>query len=482
MTAAPLDRTAAPVASPPCGSVLGIRRGPSEVFKGIRYATADRHAAPRPIAARDGVLDVTVYGAQCHQIPGLLERALGASSLPMAEECLTLNVVTPGCDDGGRPVLVWIHGGAFVTGTGSMPWYEGSSLSTRGDVVVVTINYRLGAFGFTGTGNHGIRDQLAALDWVQRNIASFGGDPGNVTVFGESAGGASVVALLASPAASVTFHRAWAMSPSITQLRDARRADEATETLLRAANVDDTAGLAHLSVERLLVAQRDVLRDPIGAMTAFSPTGGGDVLTGPITDAAANATVPLVIGSTRDEMQLFNAFDRTLAGLTDDGLHARFDRHFGPRTPAAIAAYRRRRPNASPAQLVSAVQTDEMFRVPARRLAEARVHRGTPTWMYWFTWASPVYGGALGSCHGLDIPFAFHNLGRPGVAAFTGDQPERTIVADVFADALITFARRGDPGWSAYDTTRRSTLQVDAESGEVDDPERDLRELWDVPL
>ena len=223
------------------------------------------------------------------------------------------------------------------------------------------------------------------------------------------------------------------------------------------------------------------MRDPIGAMTAFSPTTDGDLLTGPITDAAAHATVPLVIGSTRDEMQLFNAFDRTLAGLTDEGLRARFDRHFGPRTDAAIAAYRRRRPGASPAQLVSAAQTDETFRVPARRLAEARINRGTPTWMYWFTWASPVYGGALGSCHGLDIPFAFHNLGRPGVAAFTGDQPERTGVADVFADALIAFARGGDPGWSAYDTTRRSTLQIDVESVEVDDPEQDLRELWDGP-
>src|SRR5512134_3116419 len=135
MTAAPLDQTVAPAATPPCGSVRGIGRGTSEVFKGIRFATADRHAPPRPVTVWDGVLDATVYGAQCHQIPGLLERALGASSLPMAEECLTLNVVTPGCDDGGRPVLVWIHGGAFVTGTGSMPWYEGSSLSTRGDVV-----------------------------------------------------------------------------------------------------------------------------------------------------------------------------------------------------------------------------------------------------------------------------------------------------------------------------------------------------------
>jgi len=248
---------------------------------------------------------------------------------------------------------------------------------------------------------------------------------------------------------------------------------------LRAANVEDIVGLADLSVERVLEAQRDVLRDPIGAMTAFSPTADDDVLTGPITVAAAHATVPLVIGSTRDEMQLFNAFDRKLAGLTDDGLRARFDRHFGPRTDAAIAAYRHRRPGASPGQIMSALQTDETFRVPARRLAEARVGRGTPTWMYWFTWASPVYGGALGSCHGLDIPFVFHNLDRPGVAAFTGDPPERTGVADVFADALIAFAYRGDPGWSAYGAARRSTLQVGTESFEVDDPERDLRELWD---
>jgi carboxylesterase type B len=271
------------------------------------------------------------------------------------------------------------------------------------------------------------------------------------------------------------------MSPSITQLRDVRRVKVPTAPRLTPAHAHYFAGPPRRSDDRLLEAQRDVLSDPVGAMTAFSPSADDDMLAGPITDAAAHATVPLVIGSTRDEMQIFNAFDRTLAGLTDDGLRARVDRHFGPRTDAAIAAYRHRRPGASPGQLASAVQTDETFRVPARRLAEARVDRGTPTWMYWFTWASPVYGGALGSCHGLDIPFAFHNLGRPGVAAFTGDQPERTGVADAFSDALIAFARGGDPGLSVYDLTSRSTLQIDAESSEVDYPEQDLRELWDGP-
>ncbi|MGD9705682.1 MAG: carboxylesterase/lipase family protein [Acidimicrobiia bacterium] len=480
MTATSHDPRASPIAAPPCGAVRGLRRDGADVFMGIRFASVERFAPPLPVAPWDGELDATAYGAQCHQIPGLLEKALGGSSLPMAEDCLSLNIATPRCDDGRRPVLVWVHGGAFVTGTGSMPWYEGSSLATRGDVVVVTINYRLGAFGFTGAGNQGLRDQLAALDWVQRNIAAFGGDPGSVTVFGESAGGASVVALLATPAVGATFHRAWAMSASITQLRDERRAAEATAALLAAAELDDVAALLALSADRLLHAQRAVLRDRAGAMTAFSPAPDGDVLTGSISDAASRAPIPVVLGSTRDEMQLFNAFDHRLADLTDNGLRTEFERRLGARTTEAIATYRALRPGATNGQLASAVQTDETFRVPARRLAEARAEQAAPTWMYWFTWASPAFGGALGSCHGLDIPFAFHNLEQPGVAAFTGERPERVRVADVFSDALIAFARNGDPGWPAYDTSSRATLQIDAESRVLDDPEGDLRELWDA--
>ncbi len=192
------------------GAIRGNEHEGTAVFKGIRYATASRFCTPEATGPWEGELDATRYGAQCHQLPGTLERLLGSGSLPFDEDCLFLNVFTPSAGPGDRPVLVWIHGGAFNTGSGAMPWYHGSNLVRRGDVVVVTINYRLGALGFLDlpdgvvagpqpSRNAGLLDQLAALRWVQEHIAAFGGDPGNVTIFGESAGGASVVALLAAP-------------------------------------------------------------------------------------------------------------------------------------------------------------------------------------------------------------------------------------------------------------------------------------------
>ena len=467
-----------PRTAPACGPLRGLARHDVAVFKGIPFATADRFGPPIPVEPWTEERRATSYSPQCPQIAGMLDRALGGSSLPMAEDCLALNVVTPACDDAQRPVLVWIHGGAFVTGTGSMPWYEGSSLASRGDVVVVNVNYRLGAFGFTGTGNHGVLDQLAALEWVQRNIAAFGGDPTNVTVFGESAGGASVVTLLATGAAGQTFHRAWAMSPSITQLRDGSRAAEAAAALTKAAGVDDLDGLRGLTSERLLDAQREVLTDRVGAMTAFSPAVDGALLRGPVPETAAVSPVPLVVGTTSDEMQLFTAFDRKVGDLGDERLRRQFARQFGDRASDALDAYRRARPGATNGQLATALQTDETFRVPARLLADARADRGGATWAYLFTWPSPAFGGALGACHGLHIPFVFHNLDRPGVPAFTGDGPGRDAVADAFSGALLRFARHGDPGWTRYDTADRVTMTIDEVSREVGDPEGEIRELW----
>ena len=212
----------APVATTPFGRVHGLSytvssHGPTPVdvavFKGIPYATASRFETPSAVtslgpAENDAGFDASTYRARCPQLLGGIEQLLGGSALPASEECHHLNVFTPGCDGARRPVLVWMHGGAFVTGNGATPWYHGASLAALGDAVVVTINYRLGVFGFTGRSNLGIADQVAALAWVAEAIGSFGGDPDNVTVFGESAGGASVVALLAAPSARDLFHRA----------------------------------------------------------------------------------------------------------------------------------------------------------------------------------------------------------------------------------------------------------------------------------
>jgi para-nitrobenzyl esterase len=466
------------VASTPFGAVRGAVRDGVRVFCGIRFAQAGRFAAPTLVTRWDGVLDATVHGAQCPQVPGILERALGGTALPMDEDCLHLDVYTPGCDDARRPVLVWVHGGAFVTGTGAMPWYDGCALARRADVVVVTINYRLGVFGFLGTRNVGLDDQLAALRWVHDAIGSFGGDPGAVTVVGESAGGASVIALLASPASAGLVQRAWAMSPSIVQLRSAERALEAEQQLLAAAGVATAADLVPWTARDLLDAQARVLAHRAGAMTAFSPATDDRLLPGDAVALAAERDVPLVVGTTRDEMQLFTAFDPAVGELSDEGLLLMAQRRFGERAAEAVEVYEQLRPGASIGQLASAIQTDETFRVPAWRLAERRAGAGRPTWMYWFTWASPAFGGVLGSCHGLDIPFAFSNLDQPGVTQFTGDGDDRRLVADAFSGALVRFARTGEPGWPRFDLGSRATLRIDVATEVLHDPERAIRELW----
>jgi para-nitrobenzyl esterase len=463
----------------PYGPIRGLQRDDISVFKSIRYATAARFEPPAPITGWDGELDATMYGPQCPQLFGLIEQALGGSSLPADEDCLSLTVFTPGCDDRARPVVVWIHGGAFTTGTGATPWYDGSELARRGNVVVVTINYRLGAFGFSGRTNCGVLDQITALEWVHHQIAAFGGDPNNVTISGESAGGSSLIALMAAPRAHDLFHRVFAMSPSIGQLRSGDRADEALAEYLDVAGVASLDDLRAAPVQTLLDAQGEILRrNPGAGMSSFSPCTDGVVIERAILDAAADHPAPLVIGTTRDEMLLFTSFNPALADLDETRLISMMQQRFGDRTDDALERYRKLRPDADEHQLLSAVQTDEVFRVPARRLAEARLAAGNPSHMYWFTWASPAFHGRLGSCHAMDIPFAFHNLHRKGVEQFTGDGENRVGVADAYSGALLALAHRSEPGWPPYDLARRPTQVFDVVSELVDDPEPELRELW----
>lgn len=474
------------------GTIRGRRVGSVDQFSGIRYATAARFEPPVPASGWDGDLDATRPGAQCPQVFGILDQALGMTEAPVAEDCLYLNVFAPiphvgdGAPSISCPVIVWIHGGGFTSGSATMPWYDGGALVERGNVIVVTLNYRLGAFGFTGRTNAGIRDQIAALEWVRDHIGAFGGDPADVTIVGESAGGAAVIALLATPAADGLFHRAMAMSPSINQLRSAARGEESLQQLLAASGAESLDELRSCSADDLLAAQNRLVADRDTWFTAFSPGVDGDLFCDDIVEAAARSTVPLVIGTTRDEMNLFAAFDPATAAIDESQLRRR-----ARLVPGAVGAgaegtevdvvldrYRAARPGATPGQLATAIQTDETFRVPARRLAEARSRLGTATWMYWFTWATPAFGGVLGSCHALDIPFLFHQLELPSVRQFTGDARDRCAVADRFAGALLELVHHGSPGWAPYDETRRVTMRFDVDSGPVIDPEPELRELW----
>lgn len=460
----------------PAGALRGLAHDRTSEFRGIRFARADRLEPPVDVESWPGVHDGLAFGSQAPQIGGALEQMLGGDALPIDEDCLFVNVWTPGCDDARRPVLVWIHGGAYLTGTGAMPWYDGNALAVRGDVVVVSINYRLGALGFLGDRNLGSLDMISALRWVQRNISAFGGDPGDVTIFGESAGGSAVVSLFAAPDAAQLFHRGWALSPSILQLRTRAIGDEMEKIFLDLLGVDSPDQLASVTVDQILEAQARFPMNTAG-MKNFTPTDGTALFPDPILRSASNDDRPFVVGTNRDEMLLFTAFDSTRSDWTDEQVEAEFGRRFEHPT-SAVETYRGLRPDTNPSQLVSTMQTDEVFRWPAQRLASARADAGHPTWIYEFHQTSSSFGGVLGSCHGLDIPFAFHNLTRQGAEMFTGGGDALTAVADQFSDAVISFARSGKPGWDAYDTSTRSTQLIGPDPVVVDDPEPELRRLW----
>jgi para-nitrobenzyl esterase len=422
---------------------------------------------------------------------------LGDSAPPQSEDCLTANVFTPGCDDAKRPVMVWLHGGAYVTGSSANPWYDGSRFAANGDVVVVTGNYRLGALGFThlsdldpsfdASGNLGALDQQALLVWVRDNIAAFGGDAGNVTIFGESAGGGSVLTQLAMPSSRGLFHRAIAQSASFSQYRSRARATEAAEHLLRELGLSAATAskLRDVPIAELLEAQSKV-ENGLTGITAFAPSIDDDVLPIGVMEAIAagsSAGVPLLIGTNLDEMRLFTAFDPNNAALTEEAVRTLARTQVGrdgDEADAVVDGYRAARPDATWGQVASTLATEVGFHQHAVRTAEAKHRNGDATWMYRFTWASPAFGGILGSCHALEIPFVFDNLHRTGASIFTGTDtpgPDHQAVADAMHRAWIAFARTGDPGWAPYGEAR-ATMRFDVTSELEHDPEGDLRQLW----
>ncbi len=448
-------------------------------FLGIPFATAQRLDNPVDISSWDENYEATAYGPICPQTPGMLEMALNMDASQMNEECLNLNVFTPRTPTDGMslPVLVWIHGGAYTNGAGSVGWYHGASLASQ-ETIVVTINYRLGALGFLGDGNYGILDMLSALRWVQRNISAFGGNEKNVTIFGESAGGSAVISLLASPEIDGLAHKAWAMSPSIGQLRDTSRALELQRQFVELAGLTTLGDVNALSVDDILATQQKQLASQTKEFDFFSPTAGGPSLSNDILGTAACSPIPLVVGTNRDENKLWSAFDQSLADA-DMSRWAEFtNKTFGHRAEEAREAYQALRPGDLAKDLMSAVSTDTGFRQPAQRLCEGRVANHSPTWMYWFTWPSPAFGGAVGCCHALDIPFAFDNLYAQGVSMLTGDGIERVAIADRFASEIVTFATHGHPSWSQFNTDDRPTLVINADTQLTHDPESEIRVLY----
>jgi para-nitrobenzyl esterase len=494
-----------PIVETRSGPVQGIEVDDLAVFRGIPFAAPPlgelRFAPPQPPEPWTAPFDGTRFGASAPQNLSMIEEMLGSPDIVYDEDCLRLNVWTPGCDDAGRPVLVWIHGGGFLTGSGSIPWYDGAHLAAR-DAVVVTINYRLGVLGFLhldelgegfeGSGNAGLLDQIAALMWVRDNIAAFGGDPANVTVFGESAGAMSVGTLLGTSRADGLYRRAILQSGACSHVHDAGDATEVARKFLAEVGADPSQ-LRSIPIDSLMEAQ-----ERVGSGFAFEdglpfqPVVDGAVLAvQPLERVAAGevAGVELLLGTTLDEMNMFLLMEPALGQLDEAAVAARVDAFFVPhgQEPGhALSAYRERLADAPVSQVLSAVLTDHTFRMPAVRLAEAQVGHQPNVRMYLFTFATSALGGALGACHALEVPFVWDNLDAQGAAMFVGEVgPGERQLAARMADAWVSFARDGHPvaaglpEWPSYDTADRATMRFDVDTVEVlEDPMASEREVW----
>lgn len=488
------------------GRIEGRREGALLEFRGIPYAAPPvgplRWRAPQPAEPWSGLRNAAEYGGSAPQTPLQIDFLPGMDVGPQSEDCLYLNVTTRAADGGGRPVLVWIHGGAFTIGSGSQTMYDPTHLAGR-DVVVVRINYRLGALGFLdlapelgdayeGSGNLGILDQIAALSWVRDNIAAFGGDPECVTIFGESAGGMSVGTLLGTPSARGLFQRAIPQSGAAHSVSSADQAEVVVAETLAALGLSRAQELLEVPPDKLLEAQTTVTRRLAGrALLPYRPCVDGAALPQHPHRAIAeglSAEVPVMVGATRDEWTLLSLIDPSTGTLDEAGLRERVARWVDD-ADGLIAAYaaarRARAAPVDPRSLFIAIETDRVFRIPAIRLGEAQSAHQPDTWQYLFTWESPMLGDLLGACHGIDVPFVFGTAGSPAAEKFVGTAPGAQALTERTVGAWLEFARSGKPGhgdlpdWPAFEQGQRSTMLLGPECVVEHDPFGAERAAWD---
>lgn len=498
------------------GKVRGRRLDGVDVFLGVPFAAPPvgerRFRPPAPVTPWTGVRDCLEYGPIPPQgEAGPIDPVMGVGGRPQDEDCLTLNVWTPACDDARRPVLVWLYGGGFSGGCSAAPWSEGLRLAAR-DAVVVTCNYRVGALGFLylaptlgepylEAGNVGLLDTVAALQWVKENVASFGGDPDRVTVFGESAGGVAAALLLTVPAARGLFHRAVVESGGLhTAHEDPAEADRVTGVVLEELGLTraEAAKLVDVPVDELLAAQlRTLMRlgseqfgkppEPKFTMS-IQPVADGVVVPGPgpLLDAVAAGSpdVELLVGWNRDELNLSG---HLMYGteLPQEVLDVNAASIFGGDAAgkAALDVYRAQFPDATPMDLFLAIETDRCVRIPITRLAE---HHPGPAYSYWFTLEGTGMGTVMGPAHSLEIPFVFDNLDAAGVETMLGPTtPEGRTLAARMSSAWVAFAADGVPAhpdlpaWPSYEDGDRRVMELCAQPRVVADPEGDRRRLWE---
>jgi len=479
------------------GQVVGLERAGGAVFRGVPFAAppvgALRFQPPRPPQRWDGARDCTRPGPACPQVltggTGGVMHVFDPTG-PMDEDCLSLDVWTPGADDGARPVMVWVHGGGFRSGSGACPLYDGDAF-VRDGIVLVTVNYRLHAFGFLyldelfdgarGTGNLGLLDQVAALEWVRDNIAAFGGDPANVTVFGQSAGAMSIGALLSmggpfskAIAQSGAGHHALSTSGAAAV---ARRTLELLGT--RPGDWDALRGLSAAAITnaaaRVGLDAGALLADEFSAAMPYQPVIDGSVLTArPITAITSGAAAgkDIIVGTCADELRV------VAWGMPEEVQRRRLD----PAVPRVLAA---KGVGLAEAEAVYgptpdlldthlAMETDYRYAVPAASLAD-RQGRHARTWAYRVSWPTPAAGGRLGACHGVDVPFVFGTFAH--AEPLVGTAPPREL-GDAVHRAWARFAATGDPGWPAYGSGGRAVMDFGAEPRAIHDPDAARRIMW----
>jgi para-nitrobenzyl esterase len=505
--------TADPIAETSYGKLRGTLENGIRVYRGVPFAKPPmgplRFRPPQRAEAWGGVRDAARFGAGSYQADRPLAPVLGIVVPEQSEDCLTLNVWTPADRDGGRrPVMVWFHGGAWVIGAGSETAYDGTTLARRGDAVIVTVNYRLGPFGFLrgkelgldSTGNEALLDQVAALEWVRDEIAAFGGDPANVTVFGNSAGSVNIACMLTMPRARGLFHKAILQSGALNLLRPPQGALATTHQML------EQIGIAPERASALRDVPASVLVSALNAISGrsvlppFSPVADGEVVPekpyGALAAGSARG-VPLIVGTNLEEMKLYRFLDPTIDGLDAKGLVDRCSMVFPGNDPqgrshgARIAdTYRTARTargeDPSPAETWLAISTDFFFRAAALRLAEIQASHTPEVFVYELAWKAATPGKPQGAVHGLELPFVFGTLDTAEVGAIAGRTPAARALSESVQDAWTSFARTGRPRsvglpeWPAYAPPRRATLEIAAHSRVLEAPREAERSATDA--
>jgi para-nitrobenzyl esterase len=481
------------------GKVQGIANAGIKQFKGIPYGAPtggkNRFMPPKPPAAWTGVRECFGYGQISPQTPADLRRDYGMMIMwdqhpgGMGEDCLALNVWTPGVNDGAkRPVLVSFHGGGFSTGSGNAIGFDGAHLALFGDVVVVTVNHRLASFGYTHladlgappefafAGVAGIMDLVASLQWVHNNIENFGGDPNRVMIFGQSGGGAKTSTILATPSAKGLFHRAAVQSGSTLRLGTREAGTRTAEALLAKLNIPKSriTDLQKVSWQELLEAQTGI--------AGFAPVVDGAIIPHHPFDPAApaeSADVPIIISTTLEDA----ALSLTNFNLDEAGLKGLLAERYSGKGDEILALYRKHYPQKSPFLIQAQVFTDTGFRRSAITQAERKAALGkAPAYMYLWNWESPGYGGKFGAVHGIDVAASFHHVRSTimGVGS-----PSGKVMCDRLASVWVNFAKTGDPNnpgiphWPAYNTDTRATMVFDTDTRVESDPRGEIRKYWD---